>query len=53
MHHDAAFATVRPSNQPSIAVLERLGFRPDGTISDEHGDSRVYVQLRREPRPDL
>lgn len=45
--HDAVFATTRPDNQPSIAVLERLGFQRDGELPDDRGmPSNVYVRHR-------
>jgi RimJ/RimL family protein N-acetyltransferase len=45
--HDAVFATTRPDNQPSIAALKRLGFRPDGELTDDRGmPSNVYVRHR-------
>jgi RimJ/RimL family protein N-acetyltransferase len=45
--HDAVFATTRPDNQPSISVLERLGFQRDGELPDDRGmPSNVYVRHR-------
>jgi RimJ/RimL family protein N-acetyltransferase len=45
--HDAVFATTRPDNRPSIAVLERLGFERDGELADDRGmPSNVYVRRR-------
>ncbi len=45
--HDAVFATTRPDNQPSIAVLERLGFQRDGEILDDRDmPSNVYIRRR-------
>lgn len=44
--HDAVFATTRPDNQPSIAVLERLGFQRDGEHTDRGMPSHVYVRRR-------
>jgi RimJ/RimL family protein N-acetyltransferase len=45
--HGAVFATTRPGNQPSIAVLERLGFQHDGELPDDRGlPSNVYVRHR-------
>ena len=47
LDHDAVFATTRPDNQPSIAVLERLGFQRDGELADDRGmPSNVYVRHR-------
>lgn len=42
-------ATVRPSNAPSIRVLERLGMVHSGEIEDEWGRSLVYVLWRAKP----
>lgn len=42
-------ATVRPSNAPSIRVLERLGMVRKGEIEDEWGRSLVYVLRRANP----
>jgi RimJ/RimL family protein N-acetyltransferase len=36
------WATVRAWNAPSFRVLDKLGFRRDHSITDEHGDL-VYM----------
>ncbi|HEX3477111.1 MAG TPA: GNAT family N-acetyltransferase [Kofleriaceae bacterium] len=46
LDHDAVFATTLPENQPSIAVLERLGFQRDGEHTDRGRPSNLYVRHR-------